>query len=275
MDKKVIELIFVGLANNTVSITPSATYRFTNGAAYYAAAAAALFASPIGLVTRIGNDFDLSNISKNISRDGISVSTKQKSACLTVSFAKEDMSGQPHVRLDLNAASVFSPDNFPKAWFAHAKIIHIATMAPGKQHEFISFFKQHVPHTILTADTGYSFLQTPENRKLVVQNFQQCDLVFINRAEYGMLARNIQKFPAVIYKKDKDGAEYLKNGETVFSCPAPEVKVKDVMGAGDILAGAYLAQMLKKKDKERSLQKAVSLASRSITAVGLSDLINS
>lgn len=269
------KIVFIGYANTTVNTTPAGSSQYMGGAATYAAIAASKFVQPIGLITRVGHDFDDSFLPEGVLRGGIKVVPDKESAVLSVNFPTTDLSLQPSVKLDLNAAQDLSPLDIPTDWYKNATIIHIATMHPKLQKLFIDFLLTHAPGIILTADTGYSFLQEEKDREIAIENFQNCKIVFLNKAEYALLENDVIALQDVILKKDRSGAEYLKGGSILVTQRAPEVVVKDVMGAGDILAGAFLANILKGQTTEQSLKLAVNLASQSVTEIGVKHLLNS
>ena len=68
------------------------------------------------------------------------------------------------------------------------------------------------------------------------------DLIFINEAEYRGLYREneIPKAPTIL-KHGPRGADYMADGMTRAAAEAPAVQVVDDTGAGEILAGVYLA----------------------------------
>lgn len=56
--------------------------------------------------------------------------------------------------------------------------------------------------------------------------------------------------------------------------PAPEVSVVDVTGAGDVVAGTFLASIVSDRSAEESLVAAVQAASQSITKEGIEHILH-
>lgn len=100
--------------------------------------------------------------------------------------------------------------------------------------------------------------------------FRKAALIFTNEDEYQTLMQLGQEAfsSPVILKKGKHGAVYIHKHDTIV-VPAHAVDPVDTTGAGDVLAGAFLAQRAQGRSIEASLQHAVDLASQSVTAFGV------
>lgn len=125
--------------------------------------------------------------------------------------------------------------------------------------------------TPYSIDTPESFAADyPEETKLAMR---KADIIFMNEEEMNImqsLGYNDFTTPTVI-KYGERGAEYRHN-TIVISTAAPEVRTVDTTGAGDVLAGAFLAQRVQNIPVDTSLVNAVKLASRSVTNFGVDHL---
>jgi len=137
------------------------------------------------------------------------------------------------------------PRDFPKHWLRSVQFVHISTMSPHQQAEFISFIRQEAPQAKISLDTDHYFFDRPKLIEEIKQNFSQVDIAFANRHEYTLLKDTIHSLPKAVVKFDKEGARYLENGKEFFRLPAPKSEVIDATGAGDMLAGTYVSLNLK------------------------------
>lgn len=95
-------------------------------------------------------------------------------------------------------------------------------------------------------------------------------MVFLNEEELRILQQfgELSVFVPVILTKGPLGAVYIE-GETIIDVPAPRVNAIDTTGAGDILAGVFLAQRAQNIPIEIALERAVQIASQSTTQFGI------
>jgi sugar/nucleoside kinase (ribokinase family) len=97
----------------------------------------------------------------------------------------------------------------------------------------------------------------------------RADLIFLNDAEYQGLYDGRPHPPVpVVRKHGPGGAEYLAE-EVRFRIPAPPVGEVDPIGAGEILAGVFLALRAQGLDPDQALTYAVAAAARSVTEFGV------
>jgi len=73
-----------------------------------------------------------------------------------------------------------------------------------------------------------------------------------------------------ILKKGPKGATYIDNQEgIIFTIEAPNVKVVDTSGAGDTLAGIFLASLSRGIRVQDALKAGVEMASKTVTDFGV------
>lgn len=266
------QLIFVGYTNIDENRRPDGITVLPGGAAYFGSAAASLVTRPIGLVTRIGEDFDRSLLER-VSQEGIHVIKDIPTGRSTQIYhslkdlTQRDISVEWGVNPDLN------PEDFPHEWLSSATHIHIATMLPTQQQIFIRYLREKAPQAKLSIDTDLVFLQDEATRTLVAQNFGQIDLAFVNRREYELLKDVVDTREEAIVKLDEEGAIYLRRGIQQVQAQTRRVKPVDVTGAGDVFAGTFLASRAMHEPVDISLQRATDTATKSVTQIGITHVL--
>lgn len=265
-------LIFVGHTNVDVNITPTGKTILPGGAAYFAALAASRILPNVGLVTRLGNDFDATFLLKHVLSDGVrKIADKQSTTSTNTYFSETDLTDRD-MKLTIGVSADIVPEDFPEKWLTSAKYIHIATMPPLQQYPFLIYLKEKAPQAKLSIDTDIYLLKNEENIKLVERNFSLADIVFANRVEYKMLKNVIENGDEAIIKLDEEGARYMKDQKILAEVKANKVIPVDVTGAGDIFAGTFLAYRTKGESVAKSLQEATDAATESVTKVGIAHL---
>lgn len=137
----------------------------------------------------------------------------------------------------------------------------------ANKKKFITFLKSKTKAK-LSIDTLEQYVQRWP--KEVLRNFSLVDLIFVDRREQQLIGSLKKK--NIVIKKGSDGAEYIYNNR-VIKMAAPKVKVVDKTGAGDVLAGVFLVLLAKGKKPVFALEKAVNLASKSVTQFGIDFLL--
>lgn len=265
-------IIVIGYTNKDINITPIKTTTLPGGAAYFTAIAASLLTSSVGLVTRIGTDFDASFLMKRVNPDGIKIIKNKHTAKSIQTYHSATDFTDRDISLEWGVAPDICPGDIPSAWFATAEYVHIGTMPPKQQATFIPYIRNHMPQAIISIDSDKYLLSEKHNISLVSKNFLASDIIFVSRKEYEILEPIVLKHPYAVVKVDADGAKILKYGHEIYSCKANRVIPVDVTGAGDILAGSYIASLSIGKSEEESLQMSVDLATQSIVQEGVMHL---
>lgn len=269
------ELVIIGYTNIDINITPSKTNTLPGGAGYFCALAASLFIKNVGLVTRIGYDFEekfANFLREKVSKDGIKMIPDKNTATSIQKYYTDTDYSQRDVTLNKGVSEDLCPGDVPHEWLQHAKIIHVATMPPRQQQIFINYIKSLNLKAILSCDTDYSFLKDVNNKEIILSNFCNCDLVFMNRDEYELLKSDTMMFKESIVKLDKTGAMHLLKGNVEAECRTTTVVAEDATGAGDVFAGVYLAQRILGNSNQESLEQATKTATLSVTKEGIEHL---
>lgn len=266
------KLIFIGYTNIDINITPKGQTTLPGGAAYFAAIAASRITRPIGLVTRIGTDFDPQFLLTRVLPEGIHIIADKPTAKSTQVYHSATDLTDRDISLDWGVAPDIHPLDIPNHWLSFAKILHIATMPPFQQKVFLDYLKIHAPQAKISIDTDIFLLKNPTSKKEVETNFRKADVIFANRREYESLRKIIDQAPEAIIKLDQEGARLLRHGKIIATAHTKRVEPMDSTGAGDIFAGTFLACRLQGETDEKCLGKAVEIATQSVTKYGVAHL---
>lgn len=95
----------------------------------------------------------------------------------------------------------------------------------------------------------------------------QARVVFVNQAEYHLLASAvpIEDLPAVVVSDGPRTARLYRHGQLAAAADPPPVPATQISGAGDTLAGAFLAALAVGHEDQAALQRAVAKASAHTT----------
>jgi sugar/nucleoside kinase (ribokinase family) len=95
------------------------------------------------------------------------------------------------------------------------------------------------------------------------------DLLFMNETEYeGLYSAGIYPKSPVVLKHGAAGAELIRDGMR-HRVGAAVVHEVDPIGAGEVLAGVFLALRARGLSEEHALHYAVAAATRSVTEFGV------
>jgi len=241
------------------------------GGAYGCAVGASKFSDRVGLVAEVGPDFDLGTLARRkIDVQGVKVNPEKNTPHFQLVIeddGRRTMISASNIRDNIDTAS-FPPDYLSSLFF------HLATSHPNKHLAWIEYLKgrkcasTNTGTGLLSADIFEIFakLHAESTHKVI----SSVGLLFLNEEEHKILA----EFGTVTYgipcvlKKGNRGAVYI-DGEQYIEVPAKQVKTVDTTGAGDVLAGAFLALRSEGYEIGTALKIAVDLASQSVTVYGL------
>jgi len=262
----IFDLIIIGhLAFEKIK-NPLGEKNVLGGAGHYGIIPASLFSKKVGIVSRVGKDYDFKFLRKlKIDFTGVKKVMSQKTAQFSLDY-KNNFSDR-EVGLQFNAASSLSPKDIPPSYF-NSKFIHIATNLPQNQLKFINFLRGKT-RAKLSIDTLEQYIQKWPN--LVQEALSRVDLIFINKKEKTLLKKLKNKI--LIIKKGPEGAEYVSASQRI-SVKAPKIQpVVDTTGSGDVLASVFLVYLAKGRSIKESLQIAVNTASESVKDFGVESLL--
>jgi sugar/nucleoside kinase (ribokinase family) len=264
------DLVIVGDVAYNTDITKFGEKTSIGGSAYFASVGASIYSKKVGVVARAGTDFDKSGFLKRyINIDGLAVVENEKTA--RYAFYHHSNGSRDFIKSERGAASIVDTTIFPRKYLK-AKYIHLATSPPTHQLEWVRFLRSRIPSsTVVSADTFEVFAR--ESPGLTIEVLNLVDLIFMNEEENAILLEFGEgrfKSPMVL-KRGARGATYIDTGNRI-DVHAPRVRVVETSGAGEILAGVFLALKSQGRSIADSLRKGVELASMSVTEYGVEHL---
>lgn len=257
-------LVLIGHVGSATDRTPNGTRTYTGGSGFAVAfAASALLDRGVGLVTQVGEDFDLANLRLlRIDTQGVAV-RRGPSATFFIDHFRD---GNLWFRSDLGVAAEPGFDSFPASYFG-ARYVHLGTAPPAQQLAWLEFLRDKGCQAQISVDMFEPFVQKePDTCRQICD---RADLIFLNEAEYdGLYRGRPQPSAPTLLKHGPSGAEFRAGGirHQAEASPANEV---DSIGAGEILAGAFLALRALGLAEDRALRYAVEAATRSVTEFGV------
>jgi ribokinase len=272
MERQGPNLVVIGDIALSREISPWGDQTLVGGAAYHSSVGAQVFSSEVGIVGRVGYDFDWGLLEGlKVKRDGISVDETQKTCHFTV---VEDAEFKRHFTAERGAASRTFVEGMPASFLA-AHYFHLATCLPEHYLDWIDYLRSNgSSEACVSIDVFEPYIETHSDS--MTEAIAKADLVFMNEREYDLLKAKAILDPSkrVVLKRGSKGAVCIENSVTAFHAPAPEVEARDTNGAGDVLAGAYLALLSMGVDQGHALRAAVRLASLSVAAFGVAHILN-
>lgn len=265
-------LAVIGCINSDINITPESETHLPGGGGYFSALGASLVTTPVGLAAKIGDDFDASFLFNRVLPEGVQVIRGGKTTTSVQIYHNLHDLTDRDIEIRDGVSFELTPDLFPETWKEFVTHVHVSTLPPDLQWTFLKFVRDEMPNAILSVDTDRCFFDDPQKVQQIEKNLRHADIVFLNRREAEKFAKVLTELEHAVVKQDKDGASVYSFGNKIAEAIAEKVKVEDATGAGDILAGAYMAALSKKESIQSALKKAVALATNSVQKSGVRHL---
>ena len=256
-------LVIIGHVGVATDLTVRGSVTGPGGSGFAAAFAAAALLGGTGLVAQVGEDFDLGVLSAlGIGTAGISV-LPGASARFRIEQSRD---GSLSFTSDLGVAAEPRFDRFP-ADYLQARFVHLGSAPPRQQLAWLGFLRARGCQAQISVDMFEPFVTAEPDA--CREAGAHADLIFLNDAEYqGLYDGRTHPPVPVVRKHGPGGAEYLAE-EVKFRIPAPPAREVDPIGAGEILAGAFLALRARGLAADQALTYAVAAAARSVTEFGV------
>ena len=259
-----INVVLIGHVGFATNQTASGTKTALGGAGYATAvAASALLTGGVGLVAQVGQDFNLAGLSRlNLDMAGIAVLPGASARFYIHQFAD----GTRSFRSELGVAANPRLDLFPAVYF-HARYVHLGTAPACQQLAWLRFLRDKGSTAQISVDMFEHFVSIEPDACREASHL--ADMVFLNQVEYnGLYDENYRPKAPTILKHGPGGAEFVADGMSrhVF---APTVREIDPIGAGEVLAGTFLALRARGLQEIEALSYAVSAATSSVTESGV------
>jgi len=257
------DLVIVGHVGFATDRTAFGAISYVGGSGFVVAFAAAALLDGIGLVAQVGEDFDLDILRRlPVDTEGVAV-RPGASARLRIDQARD---GTISFGSDLGAAAEPGFGSYP-ASYCHARYVHLGTAPPRQQLAWLKFLRDQGCHAQVSVDMFEPFVAAEPGACHEICD--RADLIFLNEAEYQGLYDERRHPPApAVLKHGPGGAEFLADGVR-HRIPAPPADEVDPIGAGEILAGSFLALRARGLAEDRALSYAVAAATRSVTEFGV------
>jgi sugar/nucleoside kinase (ribokinase family) len=258
-----ITLVLIGHVGFATDRTPNGTTTYAGGSGFATAFAAAALFDRVGLVAQVGADFDLSVLRLlPVDLSGVSV-LPGASATFVIDQSRD---GRLSFSSDLGVAAEPRFDTFPPSYL-WARYVHLGSAPPQQQLEWLKFLRDKGCRAQMSVDMFEPFVAAePVACREVCR---RADLVFLNETEYrGLYNDRGRPSAPTVLKHGSAGAEFLTT-EGRHGVPAPAADEVDSVGAGEILAGAFLALRARGLAADRALNYAVAVATRSVTEWGV------
>jgi sugar/nucleoside kinase (ribokinase family) len=257
------DLVLIGHVGSATDRTANGTVTYAGGSGFATAFAAAAVLGRVGLVAQVGEDFDL-GILRLLSIDMEGVTVLPGASATFVIDQPPD--GRLSFSSDLGVAAEPRFDLFPESYL-QARYAHLGTAPPQQQLAWLNFLRDKGCRARVSVDMFEPFVAAePDTCRKICD---RADLIFLNEAEYRSLyqARPHPPVPMIL-KLGPGGAEFRAAG-TRHRIPALAVDEVDPIGAGEILAGSFLALRARGVAADRALAFSVTAATRSVTEFGV------
>jgi sugar/nucleoside kinase (ribokinase family) len=261
-----VDLVLIGHVGSAIDRTPRGTAAYTGGSGFAAAfAASALLGHGVGhgvgLVAQVGRDFDLTSLHMlPVDMRGVAIRPGTSASFVIDQFPDGTLS----FHSDLGVAAEPEVRLFPPS-YAAARYVHLGSAPPEQQRAWLDYLRGQGCRAQISVDMFEPFVaKEPETCRQICD---AADLIFLNEAEYRALYSSPPSAPTLL-KHGRAGAEFLASGVR-HQAPAPPVDELDSVGAGEILAGAFLALRARGLAEDRALSYAVAAAARSVTEFGV------
>lgn len=261
-----VDLVIIGHLAYNEDRTPTGTRVSRGGAAYYCAVGASVGApNHTGIVAAAGPDFSLAPLKeRGIDVNGVTVSDVDATARFVITQRAD---GTRTFEAQWGLANRLELAHFPAAYLT-TRHVHLATAPPAQQLAWMRRFHNQPLRPRLSVDTFEHFVRAfPQQSRMATA---MADMVFVNEEEAGLLglSEDDLRGKIVVLKRGSRGASCIVDGVSV-DVPAPRVDAVDTTGAGDILAGAFLALLGRGVALDGALAEAVAIASASVAEFGV------
>ncbi|MCS6917792.1 MAG: PfkB family carbohydrate kinase [Chitinophagales bacterium] len=250
-------ILVVGtLAFDSIETPFGSADRILGGTGLYISLAASYFTRNIRLVSVVGNDFPLHELSRlnerGIHTEGVQVKTTQKSFFWKGRYHL-DMNTRDTLVTELNVLADFDPI-IPES-YQDSQFLMLGNLTPAVQISVIRRLRQR-PRLIVMDTMNYWMRNTPRE---LAEALRLVDVLVINdeearefSGEYSLIkaARKVLNSGPkyLVIKKGEHGALLFYDNNVFFAPALPLEDVFDPTGAGDTFAGGFTGYLAKTQD---------------------------
>ena len=228
--------------------------RRVGGAAYYAARAAAAAGCPVQLVSAVGRDFPMDSL------DGIDSSATRRYAGPSAVFRQSYDTADRVIAFEgqLNACERLSPKQIPLTGELPAAVF-LTAAHPQQQARALSWLREIHYRGVVAIDTTLIYIREFES---LLENTTVVNWMFLNSDEYAALGKPPPPETGLIVKRGPEGALIREGGLWSEVPTSAASSVVTTTGAGDVLAGTFLAALLRGTSSMEAVSFAVERATR-------------
>ena len=242
-------------------------HRRPGGAPANLAVAASRLGADVKMTATVGKDHFGDLMIRKLKKESIDISSVRKiDKNTTLGFVSLRENGEPEFSFYRGADQKISSEQIED----DQEVLHIGSL-PLTDDESA----ENIIQTVEKTDAKVSFdpnlrseLVNKDYFRTLEQIIEYTDILFAAEEEIkelGGTEQILQQVDEIVISKGGEGAEVITEKQN-YSAEPPEVEVVDTTGAGDALAGAYLA--FRDEGVGRALEKAVHSASLSIREKG-------
>ena len=233
------------------------------GACLYSAIPASLFFN-VGIVTKIGKDFNLKEICNyNLNLEGLKTIDEDTTHFYTKFFSEDGQDSTTYGEVANNM--IINYEDIPKK-FLQAKHIHFTTSDPKYLLNMVELVKKNSKAKI-SVDTNNWFAKMKETKEI----FDIVDIAFIDKEFTELLEC---KAKTKVIKLGEEGCIFKTADKSFYQAAQIKQSVIDKLGAGDCLNGVFVNLIANGYSEEYALKKAVEIATLSIDNYGIIDIKN-
>jgi fructokinase len=250
---------------------PLAFQGYVGGSPLNVAIAASRLGAEVGFISQLSSDMFGDAIRRAMDDNGIDASlVLQSDAPSTLAFVSE-LDGEAHFSFFASGAAdtLYDPRPRPKLpasveFLEFGSISLLAEPTAGAITDIVAAHQDRVT-TVFDPNVRPALIHDREQyltklggwltlSHLVKVSTQDLRWLYPGQDPLEAAAAWLEHGPlAVIVTQGKDGASLLRPDRPVLSVPAPQVTVKDTVGAGDTFTGALMAALLAREEALASL----------------------
>jgi 2-dehydro-3-deoxygluconokinase len=272
------DMICVGQSSiDTIQNDLGTAENILGGAAIYPSVVASSIGAKVGLVSRIGDDFNPSFL-EFIQQTGVDIQgvmrSTGKSTKIRLVYRGEDLSS---IKVCEGVADDMTASDFPSEYF-QTRLVHFTTLPYHVQLELQSLLKKRCvisydPHAELNSMDLPSIKALLHDVDILICNMHE--LLRITKARNAADAiQKITTFGPNLFclMNGSKGASIISEDETFTIPPIPPHRIVDFVGAGDAFAAGFLFSYVQGRSLFQSGLIGALCASRVIGGFGLSCL---
>jgi sugar/nucleoside kinase (ribokinase family) len=264
-EEKVVDLVFIGHLTLDDTVLPSGKthYDSLGGAALYSAAGANLWSNQVGLVSRIGTDYDPSYL-QQLTKFGINTCGVTRHHVPNIHiWALYDRNGHRYFIPQKGGGSYIDlapvSNEIPSTYMKTAKGYHIAPMPLPCQEKIIE--KLSTLEAVITIDPHHEWLEQKYHDRWK-RLLEKVDIFLPSEDEFmtfwgisrqddpdmykDYIRRTASLGPKIVVLKlgEKGALIYNKEKQVFYRVPSIAKNVVDVTGGGDAFCGGFLSGYL-------------------------------